>query len=450
MDYSESVSYLYALGHEVLAAKYRLETIGALLQELGNPHQAFKPVLIAGTNGKGSTAAMIESMARAGDIVTGLYTSPHLVRIEERIKVAGREIETSDFARLATTVRRAAERLVENGTLEAPPSFFEQVTAIAFCHFQEAGVALAILEVGLGGRLDATNIVDPVVSVITSIDYDHQQVLGDEISQIAGEKAAIIKKKSCAVIGHQDHREATEVLMRQCLEVEVLPVFASDPIFNAASDDGHFTFDYSSAHSTYSSLRLGLRGRHQMDNAAAAIETAELLGDCGFAISREAIVKGLRTVDWPARLELIDTEPRVLLDGAHNPAGTARLRQYLDEFWPEPFTLIFGAMADKNIKAMAEGLFSRARTIVLTRVRDRRAASIAAMGEAALAGSRNVIFTETVRQALSWARSVTSRKGLIVVAGSLHLVGAVKQVLDEEDRQTAFFGISDPDGTRTH
>jgi dihydrofolate synthase / folylpolyglutamate synthase len=450
MDYSESVSYLYALGHEVLAAKYRLETIGALLEELGNPHHAFKSVLIAGTNGKGSTAAMIESIARAGDIVAGLYTSPHLVRVEERIKVAGREIAGSEFARLASRVRQAAELLVENGSLDAPPSFFEQVTAIAFCHFQEAGVPLAILEVGLGGRLDATNIVDPVISVITSIDYDHQQVLGSEITHIAAEKAAIIKKGSRAVIGRQDHRDATEVLMRRCLDVELLPVFTSDPIFEAASDDGYFTFDYSTAHSTYSSLRLRLRGRHQMDNAAAAIETAELLADSGFPITREAIVRGLRKVDWPARLELIDIEPRVLLDGAHNPGGALRLRQYLDEFWPEQFTLIFGAMADKDIKAMAERLFSRARTIVLTRVRDRRAASIASMGEAAMAGSRNVIFTETVKQALSWARSVTSRKGLIVVAGSLHLAGAIKQALDEEDRQTAFFGISDPDGTRAH
>jgi dihydrofolate synthase/folylpolyglutamate synthase len=449
MDYSESLRYLYSLGHEVLAAKYRLETIGMLLEELGNPQDAFKSVLIAGTNGKGSSAAMIESMAGTAGIVTGLYTSPHLVRIEERIKVAGQEISSSDFARLTGRIRQAAERLVEKGSLEAVPSFFEQVTAVAFSHFQETGVGLAILEVGLGGRLDATNIVSPIISVITSIDYDHQQVLGAEISQIAGEKAAIIKKGCRAVIGRQDYRDASEVLMRRCLDVEVLPVFAGDPIFEAATEDGYFTFDYSSAHSTYSSLRLRLRGRHQLDNAAAAIETAELLGDCGYAIAREAIVRGLRKVNWPARLELIDTEPRVLLDGAHNPAGACRLRQYLDEFWPEPYTLIFGAMADKNIKAMADSLFSGARTVVLTRVRDSRAASMAAMGETALGGSANVIFTETVKQALSWARSVTSRKGLIVVAGSLHLAGAVKQVLDEEDRQTAFFGISDPDGTRT-
>src|SRR5262249_41545341 len=450
MDYSESLGYLYALGHEVLAAKYRLETIRLLLEELGNPQHRFKSVLVAGTNGKGSTAAMIEAVARTAGHLTGLYTSPHLVHIEERIKVAGQEISRSDFARHATQVRQSAELLVEKGSLEAAPSFFEQVTVIAFAHFREVSVPLAILEVGLGGRLDATNIVNPAISVVTSIDYDHQQVLGNEISQIAAEKAAIIKEGCLAVIGRQDHREASEALMQRCLEVDVLPVFAGDPSFQTTSGDGYFTFDYSSGRAIYSSLRPGLRGRHQLDNAAAAIETAELLDQSGFPITREAIVRGLREVDWPARLEVVDSEPRVLLDGAHNPAGAARLRQYLDEFWPEPYTLIFGAMADKNINAMAESLFGRARTIVLTRVRDSRAASLAVMGEAALAGSRNVIFTETVKQALSWARSVTARTGLIVVAGSLHLAGAIKSVLDEEDRQTAFFGINDPDGTRTY
>jgi dihydrofolate synthase/folylpolyglutamate synthase len=238
--------------------------------------------------------------------------------------------------------------------------------------------------------------------------------------------------------------------MQRCLEVDVLPVFAGDPIFETASPDGYFAFDYSSATATYSSLRLHLRGRHQLDNAASAIEVAELLDQCGLRITREAIVKGLREVDWPARLEVLDTAPPILLDGAHNPAGAARLRGYLDEFWPVPYTLIFGAMADKNIPAITESLFGRARTVVLTRVRDSRAATLAVMGEAALASSRNVIFTETVKQALSWARSVTPRHGLVVVAGSLHLVGAVKRVLDEQDRQTAFFGMGDPNGSRTY
>jgi dihydrofolate synthase/folylpolyglutamate synthase len=182
MDYSEALGYLYSLGHEVMAAKYRLETIGALLEELGNPHLAFGSVLVAGTNGKGSTSAMIEAVARAAGHRTGLYTSPHLVDIEERVKVRGQSISSVDFARHASRVRQSAELLVAKGRLQTVPTFFEQVTAIAFSYFKEAAISLAILEVGLGGRLDATNIVGPIVSVITSIDYDHELVLGSEIS----------------------------------------------------------------------------------------------------------------------------------------------------------------------------------------------------------------------------------------------------------------------------
>jgi dihydrofolate synthase/folylpolyglutamate synthase len=197
------------------------------------------------------------------------------------------------------------------------------------------------------------------------------------------------------------------------------------------------TFDYESSHTNYAGITTGLRGRHQADNAAAAIEAAELLDDLGFPITREAVIKGLRQVNWPGRLELVDDRPFVLLDGAHNPAGARALRAHLDEFWRVPITLLFGAMNDKDIDHMASELFSAARTIVLTRVRDSRAADNARLGEAALRSSRNVIFAETVRQALSWARSVTPPDGLVCVAGSLHLVGEVKRLMEEADSQTA-------------
>ncbi|HEY4814801.1 MAG TPA: folylpolyglutamate synthase/dihydrofolate synthase family protein [Chthoniobacterales bacterium] len=440
MDYSESVAYLYSLGHEVLSAKFRLDTIGTLLDELGRPQLTFKSLIVAGTNGKGSTAAMIESAARGGGHRTGLYTSPHLVRIEERISVCGQQIEPEAFAHHATQVRDAAERLVTAGRLSAVPSFFEQVTASAFLHFREKAVEIAILEVGLGGRLDATNIVAPIVSVITSIDFDHQDVLGSDIAQIAAEKAAVIKSGSRAVIARQPHIAASEVLMRRCLEVNVLPVFTGEPEIINATGDGRLILNYESATSKYTGILLGLRGRHQAENAAAAIEAAELLSETGFPISREAIVKGIRFVTWPGRLELTDHSPPLLLDGAHNPAAARRLRQYLDEFSPQPVTLMFGAMADKDIAGMTCELFNRARTIVLTRVRDPRAATGATMGKAALGTASNVIFTESPKQALSWARSVTPATGLILVTGSLHLVGEVKRLLEEEDQQTAFVG----------
>jgi dihydrofolate synthase/folylpolyglutamate synthase len=435
MDYSESLSYLYGLGHEVLAAKYGLESVTLLLERLGRPDRAYRSVIVAGTNGKGSVSAMIESIARAAGHRTGLSTSPHLVRVEERARVAGEMISQADFARLATEARAASESLVADRQLAALPTFFEHLTAIALLHFQERQVELAVLEVGLGGRLDATNAVESVIAVVNSIDYDHQAILGDRIEEIAREKAAIIKPDTRAVIGRQAHEAATEVLMRRCLEVNVLPVFANEPTDVSFNDLGRTTFDYESSKNTYRRILLGLRGKHQAENATAAIEATELLREFGFSVPREAIVKGLREVRWPGRLELVDDRPAILLDGAHNPSGARSLRKYLDDFWPRPVTLIFGAMNDKDVEGMASELFGVASTIVLTRVKDVRAASTARMGKPALGFSRNVIFTESVKQALSWARSVTQPDGLICVAGSLYLVGEVKRLIEEEDRQ---------------
>jgi len=326
---------------------------------------------------------------------------------------------------------------VSSGRLAALPTFFEQVTAIAMLYFREQHAELAVLEVGLGGRLDSTNAVNRILSVITSIDFDHQDILGYAIEEIAAEKAAIIKFGSRAVIGRQKYDEASEVLMRRCIEVSVPPVFANQPADIGVNEHGRMAFDYESAQARYSRIVLGLRGRHQAENAAAAIEAAEVLGELGFRISREAIIKGLRDVNWPGRLEFIEDRPSLLLDGAHNPAGARALRAYLNDFWKGPITLVFGAMGDKDIDGMATALFSAASTIVLTRVGDPRAANSARLGKPALLSSNNVIFTETVRQALSWARSITPPDGLVCVAGSLHLVGEVKRLLEEEDQQPA-------------
>src|SRR6266404_93898 len=368
MNYEESLRYLYALGHEVLAAKYGLENITLLLEKLDNPERSFKSVIVAGTNGKGSVAAMIDSIARAAGHRCALFTSPHLVRIEERVQVDGEDIGESDFARLASRVRESSEELVALGRLEAAPTFFEQVAAIALSYFQESGAALAVLEAGLGGRLDATNAVDRVLSVVTSIDLDHQNILGNTIEEIAGEKAAIIVPGARALIGRQTHQSAVEVLMRRCLETSVLPIFANAPAQVEAGERGRLTFDYESSHTFYAGVALGLLGRHQVDNAAAAIEAAEILNESGFAVTRENIIEGLRDVRWPGRLEMIEDHPSVLLDGAHNPAGARALRAYLDEFWPGAITLLFGAMGDKDIDRMAGELFDAARTVVLTRV----------------------------------------------------------------------------------
>ncbi|MFY9572226.1 MAG: folylpolyglutamate synthase/dihydrofolate synthase family protein, partial [Blastocatellia bacterium] len=418
-------------------AKFGLESIRLLLEKIGHPENSFKSVIVAGTNGKGSVAAMLDSIVAAAGHRSALFTSPHLLRIQERIRFRGREITESDFARLASLVREASEALVASGHLEASPTFFEQITAIALKYFQECETELAVLEVGLGGRLDATNAVSRIVSVVTSIDLDHQNILGNTIDQIAAEKAAIIVPGARAVLGRQRHPEASEVLMRRCLETGVLPVFTNQPATIKTSEFGRVAFEYESSHTNYTRILLGLRGRHQADNAASAIEAAELLNESGFTITRKAIVKGLRDVSWPGRLELIDDRPVVLLDGAHNPAGARALRAYLDEFARGPITLVFGAMTDKDTDRMAAELFDAAQTVVLTRVRDVRAADSARLGRSALNKTRNVIFTENTRQALSWARSVTPPDGLVCIAGSLHLVGEVKKLIEEADSQSA-------------
>jgi dihydrofolate synthase/folylpolyglutamate synthase len=437
MNFSDSVRYLYSLGNELLAAKFGLESIALLLESLDNPQRGLPAILVAGTNGKGSVSAMVESIAREAGQRTALYTSPHLQRIQERIRVEGREISESDFARLTTRIRNSGEALVESGKLAAPPTFFEQMTAIALSYFGEQSPDIAVLEVGLGGRLDATNVVQPLVSVVTTIEFDHQNLLGDTIEDIAGEKAAIIKPGVRAVIGRQRYEAAFEVLARRCLDVSVLPVFANPPSIVSGDSTGRVIFDYESSRSSYASLTVGLRGRHQAENAAAAIEVCELLNEAGVAIPREPIIKGLRDVSWPGRLELVDDRPAILLDGAHNLAGARALRAFLDEFVDRPITLLFGAMKDKDIDGIAGEIFPAARTIVLTRVTDPRAATGSLLAKPALGTSSNVIFTETVRQALSWARSVTPADGLICVAGSLHVVGRVRGLLEEEESQSA-------------
>ncbi len=431
MNYAEALTYLYGLGHEVLAAKFRLENIRDLLDRLDSPDLSYKSVLVAGTNGKGSTSAMIESIARFAGYRTALYTSPHLIHIEERIRVDGQNISRDDFAKFATLIRETSESLVAENILETVPTFFEQVTAIAICYFREMNVNLAVLEVGLGGRLDATNAADRMVSVITAIDYDHQNILGETIEEIAFEKAAIITQKSQPVIGKQSHEDAYEVLSRRCIQMKVAPVYVNQPTNVRMNNFGSVIFDYESSKNTYRSVLSGLRGRHQADNAATAIEVAEILGDFGFSISREAIVKGLREVRWAGRLEFINGIPAFLLDGAHNPSGIRALKDYLREVWRGHLTLIFAVMNDKNLAQMAEELFGLPETLILTKVDDLRATNIEKLNSFAYMVNGLVIPTENVEEAMKEALANTPEEGLICVAGSLYLVGEAKKIIQE-------------------
>ncbi len=434
MNYSETLAYLHDLGHETLRARFGLERIRSLLRELGEPQAAYPSVIIAGTNGKGSTAAMLEAILRQAGLRTGLYTSPHLVRVEERIQVNGREIAPGELARLATCVRQAAENLLRRGEIESRLTYFEFLTAVGFEYFRQQKIEIAVLEVGLGGRLDATNVVPPFLSLITSLDIDHEQYLGSTIPEIAWEKAMVIKPGARAVLARQPE-EARPVLLARCRECGVEPLWADEEVeITDCTSDGRFTFAYRAASGERHEVRLGLRGRHQIENALVALRAAEVLQEKGYAISQEAIRRGLESVRWPGRLEVIGpSSPLLVLDGAHNMEGARVVRAYVEEFGRRPLTLVFGTMRDKRISEMAAELFPLADLILLTCVEDERAASCAHLLEqtADLRArlKQPIRALQPVSAALEYARQHTPPEGMICVTGSLYLVGEVKREL---------------------
>jgi dihydrofolate synthase/folylpolyglutamate synthase len=377
MNFEESLDYLLSLGHETLAIKLGLRNTEQLLDKLGNPQKSYQSVQIAGTNGKGSTAVVLDSICRSAGIRAGLYTSPHLVSITERIVIAGQEISRNDFARYATTVRVAAKDLVGREQLEALPTFFEHVTAIALLAFREAGVKLAILETGLGGRLDATTVAGAGIVAITQLALDHQEYLGETLAEIASEKAAIIRPGTTAIIVPQPP-QALEVILQRCNETGVTPGFVEEgqAVIHSATSDGRFKVTFQTSVGRYENVQLGLRGRHQILNTALALRLAESLRDHGFDIPDASIIKGMERAKHSGRLELLDGGPAFLLDGAHNPSGALALRRYLEEFVTSPITLVFGAMRDKKLEEIATILFPLANQLIITRPDNPRSADV--------------------------------------------------------------------------
>ena len=427
MDFEAAVQYLLSLGHETLAIKLGLRNTELLLKALDNPERAFQSVQIAGTNGKGSTAVMLDSICRAAGVKTGLYTSPHLVSMTERIKLSGAEITGEEFAACATIVRDVSEQLLRDKQTDALPTFFEQVTTIALIAFRNAGIELAILETGLGGRLDSTTAANALIVAITPIAMDHEEYLGPTLESIAGEKAAIIRPGVSAVLATQPP-EAFEVLLQRCEKTGVVPIFEdSAHLIEDTTSDGRFCVTFESARHRYEKVWLGLRGEHQIDNAAVAIRLAELL-----QIPSCAIVAGVSDATHPGRLELIAHRPAFLIDGAHNPAGAESLRTYLDEFASRPLTLVFGAMRDKQLEQMGAILFPIADLLVLTKVQNPRSATAEMVEPIALRFARGEVFrSDTSEEALQIALANTSREGMICIAGSLYLAGEMRpQILE--------------------
>ena len=443
LAYDSAVTRMYALGHELASQpshKFDLDHMRRLLRELGSPETNLPTVLIAGTNGKGSTAATLASILQAAGYRTGLYTSPHLIRINERVRINGIALTDENFARLFDRIDRAAQDLVIKGELPWHPSFFEMITAIAFQHFAEAHVEIAILEVGMGGRLDATNIVEPRISVIADIALDHQQYLGNTITEISREKAGIIRENGIAVTLPQ-MAEANDALGHAMVERNARGVNATQyvpPISPGAAqlrtpltryrigDEGHIGQEYRlQVFGQDILVQTPLLGRHQLRNVALAIATAEELTKQDFKISATNIEQGIRETRWPGRLQtaIVDGQ-EFLLDVAHNPAGAWALRSALSEvFDGRPLTFVFGAMRDKAISEMAEILFPLADRVITTTANNPRSASPEEIRAAARRVAVELESAQDVASALRRAREVTGKNGLVVVTGSIYIVG---------------------------
>ena len=431
MNFPESLEYLYNLGNEVTAMKLGLTSTEKLLGALGNPEKHFLKIQIAGTNGKGSTCAFLDAICRSAQIKTGLFTSPHLISITERIKIDGKDISEKDFARHATRIREISEKLVAEKELEAVPTFFEQMTAIGISAFAEGEIELAILETGLGGRFDSVTATRAEIVAITPIDYDHQQILGNTLAEIASEKAAIIRKDTRIIVAPQ-RNEAKKVITGKCRTVGVEPVWASENIqIKTQCAELGFPFltgTFVTENANYPDVILGLAGRHQFTNASLAIGIAETLREKGFEISTDEIWIGLQNAEHKGRLEFYKN---FLFDGAHNVAGAKALRGYLDKFIRQPVTMIFGAMRDKDLTEIAEILFPKVKRLILTEPENERAVKNSELLKflPPSFNQKNVTLAETVAEAITAAQKVTKDSELILITGSLYLVGEAQEIL---------------------
>lgn len=431
MNFSEAESYLYSLGNEVSAMKLGLDNIRKLLNALGDPQNNYLKVQVAGTNGKGSVCAFLDSICNEAGISTGTFTSPHLISITERVRINGSDISEDEFAKFSTHVRSTAEKLVENETLEYTPTFFEQVTAVALVAFAEAKVELAILETGLGGRLDATTAANAEIAAITRIDLDHQEYLGDTIGEIAAEKAAIIRSDS-KVVALRQQRDAEQAIIGRCREVGVEPTWTTANIQIHTDHDiaPYLVATFVTESDRYPNiLFLYMLGAHQIENAAVTIGVAEALAELGLQVDADSIVYGLGNAVNPGRLERIDR--KFLLDGAHNIGGAKALRVYLDKFVDEPITIVFGAMDDKEVGEIANILFPKAKHLILTGVDNERSMSALKLESYVPVGcdADKVVMTSDVSEALLQAKTLAKDDGVILVTGSLYLVGEVKKIL---------------------
>jgi len=420
MNYSAAIAYLYSLQKHGI--KLGLETMAALMGRLDKPYERFRTLHIAGTNGKGSTAAMTAAVLQAAGFRVGLYTSPHLVDFRERIRVDGKMIDEEHVSQLTQQIRDACGH-------DLSPTFFESTTAMAFQYFADASVDVAVVEVGLGGRFDATNVVQPVACAITTIALDHQEYLGPTLSSIAAEKAGIVKPRIPVIVGHLD-TEAEESIERIALERQA-PMYRLNRDFQTigASTSG---FDYRGVSSRRDGLTCPLAGRHQLDNAACALALLEAAAAEGFLASEEAVREGLRSVKWEGRLEIVERSPTIVLDGAHNPAAASVLADSLAEMMRERprgrLILVFGMMRDKNHRGFIMPLRQLVGEVVLTQADLPRSATVSDLRVSLRDWLPFLHEAPVPVDALALAKQLADPDDVICVTGSLMLVGDITAI----------------------
>jgi dihydrofolate synthase/folylpolyglutamate synthase len=418
MNFAESVRFLHSLGHELKVVKWGLERIETLLVELGNPHRGGRFIHVAGTNGKGSTCAMMASALRASGFGIGLYTSPHLINPRERIQIDGECISENGWCDAFNLVHAAVEDLLARDLIDAHPSFFETMTAMAFVAFARSGVDIVVLETGLGGRLDATNVVDPEVTVITPIDFDHEAFLGSSIESIAAEKAGIIKRGRPVVFAAQ-RPAAFSILERRALERDA-PVTLSSSWRIADLHLEKFGSLFTLARDEEIQVKCPLAGEHQVENARTA--TAALMV---FGLAASAIGEGIAHAVWPGRLERVASNPDIILDGAHNPAGARALAAYIERFFTDqPVRIVYGAMRDKAVDEVIGILFPLADEVVLTAPDQPRALNPATLAQ--VAEHRNLRIAPAIGEVLALIRE---KPMTTFITGSLFLVGEARAAL---------------------
>ena len=416
--YLKSIDYLYGL--EKFGMIFGLTQMERILEAIGNPHREIQAIHVGGTNGKGSTAAMMASILRREGYRVGLYTSPHLLRFTERIKVDGKEIGKEEVAALTGWMREQ----IEVAKISPPFTFFDFTTAMAFLFFKEKMVDLVVLEVGLGGRLDSTNVVNPLLSVITNIAKDHEEHLGKGILRIAREKAGIIKD-GCPLVTAATQPSVLHLFSTICHE-KGSPGFRVGKEFRYTRA-GEKSFHYEGLQRKLWGIELNLMGFHQIINATTALGTMEILENMGYPVSTESMVEGLREVEWPGRMEMIQSSPRVLLDGAHNPAGALVLKEALKrDFQYDHLILLIGVMKDKDIDSILQSLAPLADRILLTRPHCERAAPPALLKKALGRDGKKAEIIEDFGEAMDRGLSITAGGDLLCITGSLYTVGEAR------------------------